>query len=208
MLSRIDEIIYPNRCEVYEVPDTQRFVYPIFKNGSSSIVQYGIRNGYRVLFNQQLSKLNLIHIIVRDPLERYLSGIKTFVHNTKVENPSLDESTILWFAENYLFLNRHYAPQLSWLINLNRYTKAKLKFCSMNDLHLFSPVHYIPPDELVLTDDVKKRLSNNKYNDPFLKLDNLLLDFIGKEVYFQEILEYIKDKDKTAFQKLQCVALD
>lgn len=208
MLSRIDEIIYPNRCEVYEVPGTQRFVYPIFKNGSSSIVQYGIRNGYKILFNQQLSKLDLIHVIVRNPLDRYLSGIKTFVYNTKMENPSLDENTILWFAEQYLFLNRHYAPQISWLINLNRYTKSKLKFCGMEDLHLFSPVHFTPPEDFQFSDDTKQRLSTNKHNDPFLKLDNLLLDFIGKETTFREVLKYIEYKDPVSFQKLKCVALD
>lgn len=208
MLSRIDEIIYPNRCEVYEVPDPQRFVYPIFKNGSSSITYYGLQNGYKVYFNQQLAKLDLIHVVLRNPLERYLSGIKTFAFNTKTENPSLDLDTILWFAENYLFLNRHYAPQLSWLINLNRYTRARLKFCSMDDLHLFSPAHIVPSEDLEFSKEQTQRLSNNIHNEPFLKIDNLLLDFVGKEATFQEVLDYIKDKDKIVFQKLQCVALD
>jgi hypothetical protein len=38
MLSQLDHIIYPDRCEVYEIVPSQRYFYPIFKNGSSSIM--------------------------------------------------------------------------------------------------------------------------------------------------------------------------
>jgi len=32
MLSRLDDVIYPNRCEVIEIEPSQRYIYPIFKN--------------------------------------------------------------------------------------------------------------------------------------------------------------------------------
>lgn len=208
MLSRLDEIIYPNRCEVIQLA-SQRFFYPIYKNGSSSVAEYARLQSFKTLINQQLAPLTSIDVVLRNPFERFVSGIKTFVYTTKADNPTLDAQTILWFAENYLFLNRHYAPQLSWLINLNRYTHAKLKFYSMDDLHQFTPLNIKPFEDITLVDDsVVQRLSNNIHNEMYLRLDNLLLDLIGQELTVKEVLAYLESKDKIAFQKLKCIALD
>lgn len=208
MLSRLDEIIYPNRCEVIQLA-SQRFFYPIYKNGSSSVTEYARQQGYKTLLNQQLSRLTSIDVVLRCPQERFISGIKTFVYTTKSSNPDLDEKTILWFAENYLFLNRHYAPQLNWLVNLNRYTKAKLKFYSMDDLPQFTPLNVKPFGDITLVnDEAVARLSNNIHNEMYQRLDTLLLDLIRQELTFKEVLEYLESKDKIAFQKLKCIALD
>lgn len=207
MLSRIDDILYPNRCEVIELA-SQRYFYPIYKNGSTSITEYARQQGFKSLLNQQLAKINSIEVVLRNPLERYLSGIKTFVHNTKRDNPQLDVNTILFFAENYLFLNRHYAPQLSWLINLNRYTNAKLQLVGMESLSDYTPLNLSPPENMYFDSKVKERLSNNIHNEMYLRLDNLLLDLIGQELTFKEVLAYLESKDKIAFQKLKCIALD
>jgi hypothetical protein len=208
MLNRLDDIIYPNRCEVIEIEASHRYIYPIFKNGSSSVTEYAQLQNYKILFNEQLKNIDTIDVVLRNPLERYLSGIKTFVHNTKRDNPQLDVNTILFFAENYLFLNRHYAPQLSWLINLNRYTDAKLRLCGMRSLLDYTPLNVKLPENIYFNDDLKQRLSNNIHNEMYLRLDNLLLDLIGQEVTFKEVLAYIESKDKMAFQKLKCIALD
>jgi hypothetical protein len=208
MLSRLDDIIYPNRCEVIQLP-SQRYIYPIFKNGSSSLYEYAQQQNCKILINQQLSKIDSIDIVLRDPTDRFLSGIKTYVYHTKKENPKLDAPTILWFAENYLFLNSHYAPQLSWLINLNRYTKARLRFYSMNQLDNFTPLNIRPIEDTAFVDKNNvRRLINNIHNEMFIRLDNLLLDLIGKELTFSETLVYLESKDKQAFQKLKCIALD
>jgi hypothetical protein len=133
----------------------------------------------------------------------------TFVHITKNENPELDMHTILWFAENYLFLNRHYAPQLAWLINLNRYTKAKFKFYGMSQLSEFTPLKVESfKDNLTIPKTLVEKLSNNVHNEMYLRLDNLLLTLIGKELTFNEILNYLKQQDSKAFEKLKCIALD
>ena len=42
----------------------------------------------------------------------------------------------------------------------------------------------------------------------YIRLDNLLMDLIGKELTFDEVLAYLKQQDKIAFQKLKCIALD
>lgn len=210
MLSRIDEIIYPNRCEVIEFPDTQRFVYPIFKNGSSSLREYANQQNYKILFNEQIKKLSTIDIILRDSTSRFISGVNTFVYNTKRDNPQLDIDTIIYFAENYLFLNRHYAPQLSWLLNLNKYLhkNARLRFHDMSSIATFTPIYIKPPEDNLLNESVIDKLKTNIHNEIYIRLDSFLLQLVGKELTFSEIMAYIHSQDPIAYSKIRCTVLD
>ena len=200
MLSRIDDIIYPNRCEVIEMA-SQRYIYPIFKNGSGSITEHAKKQKFKILLNQQINKLTLINVIVRDPLSRFISGINTYVFNMLRDKPDLDMDTILFFVENYLFLNRHYSPQLGWLINLSKYINkdTQLHLLGMESLHEFTPLNIRPIEEKILPKDVIDRLNSNIHNEMYLRLDNLLLSLIGQTMTFDDILKYLKEKDPTAY---------
>lgn len=208
MLNQIDKILFPSRCEVIEF-DTV-YIYPIFKNGSSSLIRYAQQQGYKTIVNTQIKKAETIEVILRDPLARFLSGFNTFVYTTKRDNPHLDTNTIIYFAENYLFLNRHYAPQLSWLLNLNKYlnTDTKLRLHGMEYLSQFTPLSVTPQEEQLVDDKVIDRLKNNAHNEMYLRLDGLLLDLVGQELTFKQILKYLKDQDPTAYSTLKCTVLD
>jgi len=210
MLSRLDDIIYPNRCEVIEIEASQRYIYPIYKNGSGSIKWYAVDKKYKSLLNEQLQKLQSIDVIIRDPLTRFISGVNTYVFNTKRDNPNLDINTILYFVENYLFLNRHYSPQLSWLINLSRYIdkNTKLNLYGMESLAEFTPLTIVPDEKKILDADVIQRLNTNIHNEIYLRLDKQLFNLIGQQLTFTEILKYIKVQDPIAYSKLKCIALD
>lgn len=210
MLSRIDEIIYPNRCEVIEFTNPQRFVYPIFKNGSSSIREYATQQNYKILINEQIKRISTIDVVLRDPTSRFISGFNTFVYNTKRDNPNLDVDTIIYFAENYLFLNRHYAPQLSWLLNIRRYLhpNALLRLHDMNSLQSFTPLSVRPIEENLLNTEVRDRLKNNIHNEMYIRLDSLLFQLIGKEMTMLDIMAYLHEQDPMAYSKIRCTALD
>ena len=143
-------------------------------------------------------------------MSRFLSGVNTYVYNTKQANPQLDVDTIIYFAENYLFLNRHYAPQLSWIINLSKYTNtmAVLQLHDMSILDKFTPLSIKPNETNMLSEEVISRLKNNIHNEMYQRLDHLLLELVGKEVTVNEILAYLKQQDPQAYQKLSCIALD
>jgi len=208
MLNQIDKILFPSRCEVIKF-DTA-YIYPIFKNGSSSLIRYAQQQGYKTIVNTQIKKAETIEIILRDPLSRFLSGFNTFVYTTKRDNPHLDTNTIIYFAENYLFLNRHYAPQLSWLLNLSKYlnTDTNLRLHGMQYLSQFTPLTVIPQEEQLVDDKVIDRLKNNVHNEMYLRLDRLLLDLVGQSLTFKQILEYLKDQDPIAYSTLKCTVLD
>ena len=209
MLSRIDEIIFPNRCEVLEIAALQRFVYPIYKNGRTSLI-YAPKYEFKTLINQQIRKAPVIDIILRPPMDRFISVVNTFVNNTKQENPQLDVNTIVYFAENYLFLNRHYAPQLSWLINLNKHLgeDAQLRLHDMSLLSEFTTKQMAPFEDKLLSEEQITRLRENIHNELYIRLDSLLLQLVGREMSFGEILTYLSEQDPIAYSKLSCTALD
>jgi hypothetical protein len=208
MFNRINEILFPNKCEVIKFDDA--YIYPIFKNGRSSILASTIINNRKILINEQIKKLTAVDIIVRNPIDRYISGINTFVWLTKRDNPNLDVSTILYFAENYLFLNRHYAPQLSWVFNLLRYTNENviLRLHGMEYISTLTNLNLKPEGEEQLLHPLDIiRLKNNIHNEMYLRLDNILFNLIGQNLTFKEILEHLK-QDPLAYSKIKCIALD
>ena len=73
MLSQLDNIIFPNRCDVLEIVPSQRYVYPIYKNGSSSLYE----SGYRLMEHDELCNIPVVDIYVRDPYDRFVTGVNT-----------------------------------------------------------------------------------------------------------------------------------
>lgn len=198
MLSQLDNIIYPDRCEVYEIVPSQRYFYPIFKNGSSSVMMTAREKGWRLLLNEQIKRAKNIDTILRDPEERIRSGINTYVQQVKNAHPNLDHDTVLWFAINYPFLNRHYSPQISWLINLYRYTSPDtlITFNSMASLRDFATFDMKPPG---IIDEVVEITNLNNF-EMYIRLDTALMNTcLGKSLTFNQIIQYIKLEDPKAY---------
>ena len=201
MLSHLDCIIFPDRCEVIEIIPSQRYVYPIFKNGKSSLYYHANTHKCRLLFNEQLKKLNSIDVILRDPYERFTSGVNTFVQMTVRDHPELDTATVLWFAQNYLFLNRHYAPQFLWLINLARYidSTTKLNFLGMEQLTNIAHEDHKPIGVLPATEQLVNQLKNIPENEMYQRIDQVLLKCIGQSLRFDHLIQHIQKQDYTAY---------
>jgi len=201
MLSPLDRIIFPDRCEVIEVIPLQRYVYPIFKNGRSSLYITAEKNNWRIRLNDQIKKINSIDIILRDPQERLISGINTFIQQTLRDNPGLDKNTVQWFAQNYLYLNRHYSSQFVWLVNLARYLdlNAKLNFLSMSDINTITPINEQPigtpaDDTLIVA------ISQIKNNEMYERIDTIIVNCIGQSMTFSNLLQHIKITDSAAHE--------
>lgn len=191
MLSYLDPIIFPNRCEILEIIPSQRYVYPIFKNGSSSL-----HSNYKTISQTQVADLKVVDVYVRDPMNRFLTGVQTYIDNLQKSDPTIDRNTVLYFVNEYLFLNRHYAPQFHWIVNLQRFTKAQIRILPLSEL---SQITTAFKNKQSIDDDVLK-LSNNPKIQFYTGIDKVLTDtLIGQTVDFKTILRNI---DSEIYQEI------
>ncbi len=195
MFSEVDSIIFPDSCEVIKVA-SQQFVYPIFKNGKSSLTESITEKGWTVISNGDIGSItDPITVFLRNPRERFISGVNTYIQHLKHSNPELDTKTILFFVDNYLFLNRHYCPQFFWLINLAQYLNpaTKLSFCDYREITTLttcnSKAGIHPPSQ-----EVVDGINNFNWHalELYFFLDQILIDSIGKISTFQELVINIR----------------
>jgi len=202
MLSHLDRIIFPDRCEVLEVVPSQRYVYVIFKNGHSSFDAFEIKNPGRVVVNQQIQKLTNIDVIVRDPQDRLVSGINTFIQHTVRDNPDLDPPTVEWFALNYLSLNRHYASQFSWILNLARYSdpNTTLNFLPMSAVGDITGLDRKPLGVQPASKELINQINLLKHKEMYQRIDAVIFGCIGQSMTFAQLLQHIKIIDSPAYE--------
>lgn len=202
MLSYIDCIVFPDRCEVIEVVPSQRYVYPIFKNASSSLYWQAKQNNWKIKINEQIRKLDNIDVILREPHERLISGLNTFAQHVIRDNPELDQKTVLWFAKKYLFLDRHYCPQFFWLINLFRYmsTDATLTFKPMTELDTYTGFHRKPPGIMEVTDEIVQHANSIPNIEMYQRLEHILFSTcVGHAMTCEQVLGKLRDLDSEAY---------
>lgn len=194
MFSEIDKSIFPDSCEILEIVPLQLFVYPIFKNGSSSLSKSAAAAGWKTLNQHDISNIQTpITVFLRDPRERFISGVNTFLQLCQREHGELDPKTILFFVGKYLFLNRHYAPQFFWLINLARYSQAPLKFQHVDDIKNLTAVYH-RTDITPATQEFLSAIEEFSWEklELYFLLDQLLIDRIGQQMTFVELINTIK----------------
>jgi len=119
--------LFPTDCLVLEVVPGSQYVYPIFKNGSTSLQ----KSGFKTVSLEELKQLDTVEVYVRDPHERFVSGVRTYLSTL---DPALDKNTALYFIKKYFYLNRHFSPQLLWLLHLRKFTNAKFAIKPITEL--------------------------------------------------------------------------
>ena len=181
MLSQLDNIIFPDRCDVLEIA-AQRYVYPIFKNGSSTLNKVP----HTVIATDRLSADSVVDVFVRPPYERFLSGVQTYLrHNTH-----LHRDTALHFISEYLFLNRHFCPQFHWLVNLNRHVPGiKIQLLPIERL---SEITNIVENRHTCDPELIRYFANKKKVQFYLQLDKVITEnLLHKTVIMSDIVREV-----------------
>lgn len=202
MLSHLDCIIFPDRCDVIEVVPSQRYVYPIFKNASSSLHFEAIHSDWRIIINEQIRKLSHIEVVLRDPHDRLVSGLNTFVQRVLQDNSELDPNTVVWFAKNYLFLDRHYCPQFFWLINLARYLNpdTQLTFQHMDIVADITSLYLLPEGIEPVTEHIRQQADSIPNIEMYQRLDQILFDqCMERSMTWTDVLHTLQQQDPTAY---------
>jgi hypothetical protein len=212
MHDEITKIIYPDHCEVIEIDPGQRYVYPIFKCGRSSLYDSLAIRPWQVIVNQGIADIKApITVFVRDPRERFISGVNTYVQHLVREHADLDVDTILFFVERYLFLNRHYAPQFSWLLNLARFggTSQQLSFEPMQNIATLTPLHSdagVQAIEPWLADRINK--FDWQQLELYMFLDQIIVDHVGHSVTFAQLVQTIHNQHPELYDLVFCRSQD
>ena len=196
MQTALDIELFPELCEVVEMPLHNQWVYLIQKNGSSSLRVQQSRDDLAVFTNNEISTLDYVDVYIRDPKARYVSGVNTYLQHLQRNHPELDYLTAFWFARRYKFLNTHYLPQFYWLANLSKYLRndTKIRLRNFNDFGTITDINFdafitAPSkefEEALFKDDINIEL--------WLFLDQILLDLAGQEMSWLQLLNYYQHK--------------
>ena len=203
MLSYLDPVLFPDECEILEV-SPNRYVYSIFKNGSSSLSN----SNFRKLRLSEIVQLTNVEVFIRDPFDRYVSGVQTFLRF----HPEFQRETTIKLIHEYLFLNRHFNLQFHWLVNLARYTNATITIRPIEELNTATDLTW---HQLSRNESLVAEFSQNARLHYYLQLDKVLRhDLLGKTVEFKDIIKHIFDyypdlyKDVIQRSRDLCAVLD
>ena len=161
-------------CEAIQLDKT--FVFPIFKNGSTSLHEYAKNNNCKIYQDEELKNLNYIIVYFREPLERFISGVHTYLEYENMNSQKkylealvhfYNEDTILKQIEEMTLCDRHFVPQFVWLIHLSKYFKGTVRIDSVSELYLAIPNRGKPPiPEITYKRRQKiKKINSKKYTD-------------------------------------------
>ena len=184
MLSYLDPLLFPDDVLVIELTK-DRYVYPIYKNASSSLFE----TAKNTLSTDSIKKLKYVEVFVREPFERYVSGVQTYLRH----NPHLDRATALSMIDEYLFLNRHFALQFHWIMNLIRFNPGVwMTFRPMSELDSATDLTW---NALTRDQTLIDYFNDNRKLWFYLQLDKVLTeDFVGQSATMPMILAHIKVK--------------
>ena len=178
--------IFTTDCSVIKMPN-EEFVYPIFKNGCSSLRQYAQQNQLQVIRNEQLSNLTDVTVFLRDPEERFVSGVHTVIEFEDIINVSV----FLKEVENFNFYNRHFIPQIYWLFHLLKYFKGNVKLLPVKELYNIIP-NRDAPNINKLTVERKQQILSIEH-EKYIQADQRLMHrYLGKTVELKTIIEEFK----------------
>jgi hypothetical protein len=201
MLTGLDTILFPDNCEVVEIPLHNQWVYLIQKNGSSSIRKQLDEDHLTLFVNQQIYELDFVDVYIRNSKERYVSGVNTYLQHLKRDYPELDQSTAFWFVKRYQFLNRHYLPQFHWLVNLSRFISpdTKIRLRNFKDIGLITDYNRVAGITPCTVDFSEKLLNNNPGMDLWFFADQILYDLSGSEMSWKQIIKHYQTKHSSTF---------
>lgn len=182
------EHVFPNEVVSYNI--NNKWIYSIFKNASSSLRD---SSAQKPIILQQHKKLQDIYVFIREPKQRFNSGVSTFLEYAQ-RDVGIDQSTLLTLIATYNILNRHYAPQMFWVLNLFRY---------INDSCI---VHFNEIEKLFEILDKKTIPTKSKQHidivDQYSELDQILYnDLIGSNLTKAEVIRYIKNNHWHLYNK-------
>ena len=159
-------------CKVVRIG--KQHLYPIFKCGSTSLMN----NADNIIKNDKISKLKSLTVFVRDPNERFKTGVNTYARLNKTT-----VRKVLSDIDKDIICNRHFAPQFLWFFHLMRYYKGNVTIRPIEDIKKYTSAfenvaeikHKVKPNSKYVKVD-QELIS--RYMNKTVSLPNLCVDLI------------------------------
>jgi len=149
-------------------------VYPIFRVGYTSLVT----DADRMYINKQISKCEHIDVLIRDPRDRFISGVSEYCRQNK-----LDIEKTVELIEQGKLVDRHFAPQYLWLMHLYRFYRGTITL---------KPFEYISN----ITQQHLRANELHQWIEPinqFISVDLDLMNGLHKTVLLEDIIRKHKN---------------
>jgi len=180
-------------CEVIRFSSLLN-IYPIYKNGRSSLTQYAEKNNLSIIKNKEISSLDNITVYIRDPLSRFVSGIHTFfyLNDLKINYDALEK------INKFEIIDRHFMPQCFWLMHLFKFFKKNIHLKHVDEVYNLVPIRGGPWDRnprpwKPLSDEDKKMIMSINYKK-FTEMDyKILYPYMNKNIELDKIIKEIKN---------------
>lgn len=104
----------------------QEVVYPIFKNGYSSLVE---NKSGKKFYNQDTAKFDNINVVIREPNDRFVKGFKEYCY---LNNLQYMETYKQICQHDQTVMDKHFTPQFLWLLHLNKFYKGNVTIRKMD----------------------------------------------------------------------------
>jgi len=152
-------------------------VYPIFRVGYTSLMS----DADQTYTNRQISKCEHIDIMIRNPIDRFVSGVNEYCRQN-----SLDVKETWGLIKQKKLVDRHFAPQYIWLIHLYRFYKGTVTLKPFGSISEITQQH------------LKHLRANESHQhvDPveqFINVDLALMKDLHKTVLLEDIIRKHKN---------------
>lgn len=117
-------------CIVIKVGE--HMIYPIFRVGSTSLLVAADKR----YTNKQISTCKHINILIRDPSDRFASGLNEY---SRENDLGVNEAWTL--VEQGKLIDRHFAPQYLWLAHLYKFYKGDVTLKPFSSIRKFTNIH-------------------------------------------------------------------
>lgn len=177
--------LFTSDVEVLKITD--EYLLKILKNGSTSYGQYATNNKLSFLKNQEIKSIKIINVFLRNPVERFASGVNAYCcFNNKALNDNL-----LKDIKNFRIVDKHFVPQIFYLFHLFKFYKNKVRLQPIENLKNYIPNHdkphydhsnYTDRKKLILAIEHKKYIEDDElliknYLNKTVKLESLVKEF-------------------------------
>lgn len=152
----------------------ERLLYPIYRNGSTSLT----RACDRQYMNNEITALDHIDVIIRDPAKRFVSGMNKYSRQHKIAVPRVYE-----LVKQGKLVDRHFSPQYVWLCHLYRFFKGTVTLRPLTAISDYCDNHFLRSKSTITVQPLKE----------FVDIDYRLMDQLEQKQKLQDIIERYKN---------------